>query len=142
EALSLYDSIPYDKPWPKLGELAGPMHTLIGWRCVTAVGPAPAQSGVGALVHLEPIDCFRRERDFDEEVVALRKAGWEEVIDGRARRGGAGGDPSRLRGPHTRRGGGADMPRRRRAPGPASRGWRLRLPAVALRPSAKARRSD
>src|SRR5262249_46853218 len=83
------DSIPSGKPLAKLGGAAGPMQNPNGWRCVTAVEPAPAQSGVGAVVHLEPIDCFRRERDFDEEVVALRKAGWEEVIDGRARRGRA-----------------------------------------------------
>jgi len=89
ETLSFDDSLPHGKPLPKVGELAGPMRTLIGWRSVTAVEPAPAQWGVGAVVHLEPIDCSRRERDFDEEVAALRKAGWEKVINGRARRGRA-----------------------------------------------------
>ena len=52
-----------------------PMQATATWRRVTAVEPAPKQWNVGAVVHLEPIDCSRLERDFDVETATLRETG-------------------------------------------------------------------
>jgi len=61
---------------PKVGDLAGPMHSKAAWRCVTRVERAPAAWNLAALVKLEDIDCTYLERDFDAEVAALREQGW------------------------------------------------------------------
>jgi len=76
ETLHFDDVAVRAEPLPKVGDTAGPLRSMAGWRRVIAVEPALALPPVAAVIHLEPIDCSQHERDYDAEVAALRAAGW------------------------------------------------------------------
>ena len=62
------------EPLPEVGDTAGPLRSMAAWRRVIAV--EPARPPVAAVVHLEPIDCSRTDRDYAKELEMLRAAGW------------------------------------------------------------------